>query len=224
MKLVLNLIVIFFFAPLKVIAISFDSVIYTMESHQKWINKKLYNDTKRTNIYEISINEIDKPGVGGENRKKNTNGDIIFTPLRMTVESNSAENFKIFYRGPEDNSERYYRVNFKETPLSIIKNGGEKKKTGVVPIVGIDTLLIVRPRAINFSYKINEATGVLINDGNTFFKIILHNGCNSSDDQSTQLYLLPGDRYESVALKSNNKKFIVAFDKFTKLGTGCFKS
>ncbi|MCF2001724.1 molecular chaperone, partial [Escherichia coli] len=63
----------------------------------------------------------------------------------------------------------------------------------------------------------------LKNTGNTFFKIIVHLGCNSTDDEATMRYVLPGETWRSSELKSKNRKFIVALQKYIPVGQGCFK-
>lgn len=38
-----------------------------------------------------------------------------------------AEYFKLYYRGPKDDVERYYRVIFKETPVTVFPASGSEK-------------------------------------------------------------------------------------------------
>ncbi len=94
--------------------------------------------------------------------------------------------------GLGDDIERYYRVIFKETPVTVFPRRMEQKKLNIVPSVSMSTILIVRPRKTRFQYEINEATGTIKNTGNTYFRVILQKGCNGDDESSTQFYMLPG--------------------------------
>lgn len=118
--------------------------------------------------------------------------DLVWSPLQFTVQAKGQEYFKLYYRGPKDDVERYYRVIFKETPVTVSRRQ-DQKKLNVVPSVSMSTILIVRPRNTRFQYEINEATGTIKNTGNTYFRVILQKGCDGDDESSTQFYMLPGE-------------------------------
>ncbi len=123
--------------------------------------------------------------------------------------------------GLGDDIERYYRVIFKETPVTVFP-GAWSRKTEYCPSVSMSTILIVRPRKTRFQYEINEATGTIKNTGNTYFRVILQKGCNGDDESSTQFYMLPGDSWTGPEAKNSNRKYIVALGRYHKLGDGCF--
>ncbi|WP_297121812.1 molecular chaperone [uncultured Enterobacter sp.] len=203
-------------------AIYLDSTIYEMASDESFISKRIVNDGSKQNLYGIAAVKIDRPGAGGERRERIANGELLFAPLSFSLSPGSGEFFKIFYRGPEDDRERYYRILFREMPMLLFpeKRGG--KKSEAVPVVAMETILVVRPRKISFSYSLDESRGVIKNTGNTFFKLILHKGCHSADDEAEMIYLLPGETFDSARLKGQNKKFIVAMKKYIPLGNACF--
>ncbi|MEX0633119.1 hypothetical protein M8494_17900 [Serratia ureilytica] len=47
----------------------------------------------------------------------------------------------------------------------------------------MDTILVVRPRQVNFAYRLDTQRGALTNTGNTYFKFLLKPGCNSTDEE-----------------------------------------
>lgn len=204
-------------------AVYLESTIYEMPSYKSFISKRIYNDSLKQNVYSISAVKIDKPGPGGENKSSITEGELLFTPLNFSLAPQASDFFKIFYRGPQDDKERYYRILFREMPITLFTERNQGKGGQALPVIALDTILVVRPRNINLAYTIDEANGTLKNTGNTFFKIIVHRGCNSTDDEATMRYVLPGETWRSSELETKNRKFIVASQKYFQVGQGCFK-
>ncbi|HGM5492462.1 TPA: molecular chaperone [Serratia fonticola] len=200
----------------------FNSIIYDMDAEKDFISRPIINDTQHNNLYTISAWKIARPGNGNEKKITEGDRDLIWSPLKFVIQPDGREYFKLYYRGPKDNVERYYRVMFKETPVTLLPWRSQQKNMDVIPVVAMSTLLIVRPREINLKYEIDEKSGVIRNVGNTFFRVILQNGCNGDDESSTQFFMLPGDTWSGVNAKGNNKKYIVALGRYYQLGSGCF--
>lgn len=203
-------------------AVYFDSLIVDMRPEENFISRPMVNDTTRSNLYTISAYKIDKPGTGGEHRIDGGAMEVVYSPLKFTVSPNGREYFKLYYRGPKDNKERYYRVIFKESPVKIFPFRNQNQNTDIIPVVSMSSILVVRPRIAKLNYTIDEVSGTIGNSGNTFFRVIIQKGCHGDDESSTQFYMLPGEKYHSPAAKANNKKFIVAMGKYIQLGAGCF--
>ena len=100
-------------------AVYFDSIIYDMDASKDFISRPIVNDTKNNNLYTISAYKISRPGNGDERPVSGQDKDLVWSPLKFTVQANGQEYFKLYYRGPKDAVERYYRVIFKETPVTI---------------------------------------------------------------------------------------------------------
>lgn len=190
-------------------AIYLDSTIYEMASDASFISKRIVNDGSKQNLYGIAAVKIDRPGAGGEHRERIANGELLFAPLSFSLSPGGGEFFKIFYRGPQDDKERYYRILFKEMPMLLFPEQRGGKKSEAVPAVAMETILVVRPRKISFGYSLDESRGVVKNTGNTFFKLIVHKGCHSPDDEAKMIYLLPGEKFESASLKEQNKNLLL---------------
>jgi P pilus assembly protein, chaperone PapD len=190
-------------------AIYLDSTIYEMASDASFISKRIVNDGSKQNLYGIAAVKIDRPGAGGEHRERIANGELLFAPLSFSLSPGGGEFFKIFYRGPQDDKERYYRILFKEMPMLLFPEQRGGKKSEAVPVVAMETILVVRPRKIRFGYSLDESRGVVKNTGNTFFKLIVHKGCHSPDDEAKMIYLLPGEKFESASLKEKIKNLLL---------------
>jgi hypothetical protein len=108
-------------------------------------------------------------------------------------------------------------------PITLFTQRNQGKGGEALPVIAMDTILVVRPRKINLAYSIDERNGILKNTGNTFFKVIVHRGCHSTDDEAVMRYVLPGETWHSSELKTQNRKFIVALQKYLPVGQGCFR-
>lgn len=200
----------------------FSAIIYDMDASKDFIARPVINDTKKTNLYTLSAYKISRPGKGLENPVNDISRDLVWSPLKFTVQPNGREYFKLYYRGPKDNIERYYRVVFKETPVTLFPWRDENKGIDSFPVVSMSTILIVRPRETHLNYEIDEQSGTIKNTGNTFFRVILQKGCNGDDESSTQFYMLPGETWKGTEATAVNKKYIVALGNYHHLGKGCF--
>lgn len=196
--------------------------VFVVEADKPYISRQFYNDSKSTNMYLINMYQIDRPGKT-ETARPIPDGEVMYSPLQMLVNAGQFEYFKIFYRGPSDDQERYYRMVIREVPLSAIKDEAAVKDSMVSTIVALDTYAVVRPRQQKFEYAYDERAGTLKNTGNTFFRVLINRGCNTSDDDQAVVFdLLPQDTVEHELLRGNNQKYIVAFGNFKRLGTQCF--
>ncbi|MCK1144685.1 hypothetical protein MXZ96_15135 [Providencia stuartii] len=102
-----------------------DADISSIESGETFLSKSYVNDTKTTNLYSFSAYKIDKPG-NDEVGEEISNGEIIFTPLKKILLQGEREFFNIFYRGKEDDQERYYKIIISATPFEVKNSGAQK--------------------------------------------------------------------------------------------------
>ena len=201
-------------------AIYLDSSIVVMETEEEFLSRQVLNNSETTNMYFINLYQIDRPGKN-EQASLIQNGAIMYTPLKMVIEAKKWEFFKIFYRGAQDEQERYYRMVIKEMPINAVKMEHEDHISLLSSIVSLDTYLVVRPKKMKFSYDYEAKTGSLKNTGNTFFKVMIHKNCDSSDEEAQVFNLLPGESYVNEKLKQTSRKFIIAFGKYIQLDDQC---
>lgn len=203
-------------------AVWFSSLVYDIPADKDFVSRPLFNDTDRMNLYNVSAFKIDRPGNGNEKIISGTDLEILWAPLKFSLSPQQTDYFKLYYRGPKDDVERYYRVVFKEIPVRIFPLQTTGSHLNVLPVTAMSTFLIVRPRKVNLAYQVDEHNGIIKNTGNTYFRVIIHKGCNGDDESSNQFYMLPGEQYRDASVKGKNKKFIVADNKYMKAGTACF--
>lgn len=211
--------ILFFIVANSVNAIELSSGINILESEDEFTSITYKNNTKQFNLYEFSIYKIDKPRPNSDESKiEINNGEVIFSPLKRTLEKNKIDFLKIFYNGDKDSKERYYKISIKETLLSSIEDKKDSMNFYFQPQIVFDTYLIIRPREIDFKYDYDINKKNIKNIGNTTFMLILEKECNSNDE-STKLYLLPG---ESANLKKMyGNKYVEIFDRYINIDTKC---
>lgn len=202
----------------KAHALYLSSDISALEPNKSFFSKPYINDTKKVNLYTFSAYQIDKPDEK-EQGKPIEEGEIIFTPLKKILLPGEQEYFKIFYRGQEDNQERYYKIVISETALDVENDVAQNQQSLFYPTVSLETYFVVRPKNINFQYDMNTNAGVLTNTGNTFFRVLVHESCEVKDEeQPLVLYLLPQQTFRNEVLKKKSRKYIVIFDKYHSIG------
>lgn len=207
--------------PLTCMAINLGTLTFAMDQDKNFTAKRVLNNNSSARFYQVTIRAIDRPGEH-EIAARPADGELLFAPKQLTLQAGQAEYYKFFYHGPQDNRERYYRVSFREvptpppTPLS-----QQQTSANLEPIMVMDTILVVRPREINFAYKLDSQQGTLTNSGNTFFKLLLKPGCNSSDEEGETFYLRPGDVLTNKAIRQPGEKFIIYSGRFIPLDKSC---
>ncbi|STR41403.1 CFA/I fimbrial chaperone [Klebsiella michiganensis] len=60
------------------------------------------------------------------------------------------------------------------------------------PVVVMDTILVVRPREVRFKWAYDRAAGTVSNTGNTWFKLLIKPGCDTTEEEGDAWYLRPG--------------------------------
>ncbi len=215
-ELILFGVILLFFGKAQALYLSSD--ISALEPNKSFFSKSYINDTKKVNLYTFSAYQIDKPD-NNEKGKPIEEGEIIFTPLKKILLSGEQEYFKIFYRGKEDDKERYYKIVISETALDVDTDPALNQQSLFYPTVSLETYFVVRPKNIDFQYAMDANAGVLKNTGNTYFRVLVHESCEVSDDeQPLVLHLLPQQEFRNEVLKKKSRKYIVIFDKYHSIG------
>jgi len=89
------------------------------------------------------------------------------------------------------------------------------------PIVILDTILVVRPRQVNFKWHYDPATGTVSNTGNTWFKLLIKPGCETTEEEGDAWYLRPGETIRKPTLRQKGNHYLVYNDKFIRLSDPC---
>ena len=98
-----------FVLPFTAAAINVGTLTFAMDQDRSFTAKRVLNNNRGARLYQVSIRAIDRPGER-EVRSRPADGELLFAPRQLTLQAGQAEYYKFFYRGPQDNRERYYRV------------------------------------------------------------------------------------------------------------------
>lgn len=224
-RFILSLTCILVLLPSQVGAIDIGSLTATMGPKQDFINRMVMNTGSITRVYQVNAVKLDTPKITG-NESKIMGGELLFSPKQFSLAPAQRQNVKLYYKGPQDNTERYYRVTF--TELAHVAHGGKEENSTISGALDLKTsirsILVVRPRNTHFDYKINLTEGYIKNTGNTYFEFMVKQGCNQSDSDADSRFLLPGETYHNEKLLGDrNQKFIVYDNNFVQIGKACWK-
>lgn len=91
----------------------------------------------------------------------------------------------------------------------------------MMPVVVMQTILVVRPRRADFRWKYDKATGVIKNTGNTWFKLLLKPRCDATEDESDAWYMRPGEELRRASVRQTENILIIYNEKFIKVIDTC---
>ncbi|HBQ2325670.1 TPA: fimbria/pilus periplasmic chaperone [Klebsiella quasipneumoniae] len=202
-------------------AISVGNLTFSLPAEADFASKRVVNNNKSARLYRITVSAIDRPG-GSEVRSRSVDGELLFAPRQLALQAGESEYFKFYYHGPRDNRERYYRVSFREIPTrNLTRRSPTGGEVSMEPVVVMDTILVVRPRQVQFKWSFDKAAGTVSNTGNTWFKLLIKPGCDSTEEEGDAWYLRPGDVVRQPALRQPGNHYLVYNDKFIKISDTC---
>ncbi|HBV8934318.1 TPA: fimbria/pilus periplasmic chaperone [Klebsiella pneumoniae] len=202
-------------------AISVGNLTFSLPAEADFASKRVVNNNKSARLYRIAVSAIDRPG-GSEVRSRPVDGELLFAPRQLVLQAGESEYFKFYYHGPRDNRERYYRVSFREIPTrNLTRRSPTGGEVSMEPVVVIDTILVVRPREVQFKWSFDKVAGTVSNTGNTWFKLLIKPGCDSTEEEGDAWYLRPGDVVRQPALRQPGNHYLVYNDKFIKISDTC---
>lgn len=206
--------------PTSVKAVYLGDLTFSLPSDKEFFAKYVLNNNKSARLYQVSIVGIDSPS-DKEIRSRPADGELLFAPRQLVLQAGHSDYFKLYYHGPKDNKERYYRVSFREVPTQpgILTN--QLGKISLEPIVTIDTIMVVRPRKVDFKWRYDAVNGTLANSGNTWFKLLIKPGCNTTEEEGDAYYVRPGETVRKETLRGKGNHFIVYDNKFIRLSDSC---
>ena len=202
-------------------AISVGNLTFSLPAEADFASKRVVNNNKSARLYRIAVSAIDRPG-GSEVRSGPVEGELLFAPRQLALLAGESEYFKFYYHGPRDNRERYYRVSFREIPTrNLTRRSPTGGEVSMEPVVVMDTILVVRPREVQFKWSFDKVAGTVSNTGNTWFKLLIKPGCDSTEEEGDAWYLRPGDVVRQPALRQPGNHYLVYNDKFIKISDTC---
>lgn len=172
--------------------LSVGELTYFMGSDTAFLARKVFNDTQQARFYDVSVEESDPP-YGNAVERKAPAGELLYAPKQLLLRPNSSDWLKLYYRGPQDDHPRYYRITFRERPGALVPRGDTPRFT---TSIRLSTILVVQPRKARQSYTFEN--GSVLNSGNTVYLAYLEGRCNVEPSISLpcvrEKYLAPGER------------------------------
>ncbi|EJU9662175.1 fimbria/pilus periplasmic chaperone [Escherichia coli] len=193
-----------------------------MNSDSSTLSKTIKNSTDSGRLINIRLERLSSPLDDGQVISMDKPDELLLTPASLLLPAQASEVIRFFYKGPADEKERYYRVSFREVPT---RNQTRRSPTGgevsTDPVVVMDTILVVRPRQVQFKWSFGKVTGTVSNTGNTWFKLLIKPGCDSTEEEGDAWYLRPGDVVHQPELRQPGNHYLVYNDKFIKISDSC---
>ncbi|KGD80238.2 hypothetical protein HA49_00780 [Tatumella morbirosei] len=207
--------------PVSALAIASAHLTLDLPADRDFIARKVLNNNRTPRVYQLTLYAIQQPA-DHEQRLPAVDGELLYSPKTLVLRPGESDIFRFYYRGPADNKERYYRILINEIPTRQSSATGKPgSRISMEPEVILETLFVVRPRKINFSYQWQPGIGRLINNGNTYFKLLVKPDCQSNEQQEQAWYLLPGRQVTSQILARAASSYLVYSGRFIPLRQNC---
>lgn len=199
------------FFSFNVNAINISGITSIMSSHEDKLVKKISNDTNEARAVFIDIVEISEPTEKGIVINRHPK-ELLLTPSKIILPAKSDSIIKFLYNGPKDNKERYYRIIWKDSNISLKKDGTSSDKQAIATASAIiGTILVVTPRVENFDFEFTK-DNILINKGNSSYHVISYGPCkkNKGERCKEDYYDLPGKKRKFRKIDINSENSFIA--------------
>ena len=85
----------------------------------------------------------------------------------------------------------------------------------------MDTILVVRPRQVQFKWSFDKVTGTVSNTGNTWFKLLIKPDVIRPKRKAMHGIYVRGDVVHQPELRQPGNHYLVYNDKFIKISDSC---
>lgn len=195
-------------------AINVGTITSIIPPDQSIIAKEVTNTVDDARLVSLSIEKISSPMENGEMIPMQGVQEIMVTPANLILPGNEKDVFKVFYTGPKDDKERYYRLVWRDNPVVEEGMSKTKKMASATTSATISTILVVTPRQDNFNYQYRD--GVVYNLGNSSFRVVTSGPCKqpkNSEEKSKgcheRYYVMPGLGVNLKFVDINNPKISI---------------
>lgn len=189
-------------------AIDVGDITTFMHHDQNVVSKSVTNDVNTARGVILKLEKVSSPLDHGVIIPFDSNDELLATPATSVLPAGGKEVFNVYYNGPKDNEERYYRLVWHDLPIqSIGKAGSSSKRVAATTSARIATILVVAPRNEDFKYRYDSESNELLNEGNVSFRVSAFGPCDEIGKKicNEKYNILPSSK---VALKYGavNKK------------------
>jgi hypothetical protein len=168
-----------------------------MTSSESLLSKEIANTTDSARYVSVSVKQLSSPLADGIEIKPANAGELLSTPASLILPGLSKEVFRFLYKGPADDVERYYRLQWIDEPVTESAETQAKKVAVATASAEIGTILVVAPRKERFEYS--RDSDVITNSGNVSFRVIAYGACkDKARDRGhgcrERYYIMPGTK------------------------------
>lgn len=173
-------------------AINVGAVTTFIDAGSQEVAKEIENASDQARLVTVTVTRISSPEEGGRELPMEMSGELMLSPSRLMLPANAKNNVRFFYKGPQDGKERYYRIRWLDTALSMDDQRNEHRQAVATTSAQIGTILVVTPRQQRFDYLLQGST--LTNRGNASYRTVAYGTClKQRDAQCKETYYdLPG--------------------------------
>ncbi|MCX4073779.1 EcpB family pilus assembly chaperone [Aeromonas caviae] len=183
-------------------AINVGAVTTFIDAGSQEVAKQIENGSDQARLVTISVTRITSPEEGGQEIPMEVSGELMLSPSRLMLPANARNNVRFFYKGPQDDKERYYRIRWLDTALSVDDQPNERRQAVATTSAQIGTILVVTPRQHRFAYDLKDDT--LTNQGNASYRTVAYGPCLKGEELCKETYYdLPGKqrRFKQVNMR-----------------------
>lgn len=195
-------------------AINVGTITSIISSDQNVLAKEVINTVDHARLVSLKVERISSPMEGGEVIPMEKEQEIMVTPSNLILPGKGKDVFRVFYAGPKDSKERYYRLVWRDDPVAEEGLSKTNKAASATTSATISTILVITPRQDNFNYRYRD--GVVYNMGNSSFRVVAFGPCKNPQvdkDKSKgcreRYYVMPGLGVHLKFVDVNNKKLSV---------------
>lgn len=99
-------------------AINVGDITSIMTSTESSLSKEITNTTDSARYVSVSVKQLSSPLAGGVEIKPVNSGELLSTPANLILPGQAKDVFRFFYKGPVDDVERYYRLQWIDEPVT----------------------------------------------------------------------------------------------------------
>lgn len=178
-------------------AINVGAITSIIAPNQSVIAKEVINTVDDARLVSLRVERISSPREGGKVIPMESKQEIMTTPANLILPGKEKDVFRVFYSGPKDDKERYYRLIWSDNPVSEEGTSKTSKAASATTSATISTILVVTPRLDRFDYQYRD--GVAYNTGNSSFRVVAFGPCKqpqANEDKNKgcreRYYVMPG--------------------------------
>lgn len=179
-------------------AINVGAITEIMPPDSQRLGKEISNTVDDARLVTLSVERITSPLEGGKVIPFSTPGEVMVSPANLLLPGSAKDIFRIVYGGPSDGVERYYRLVWRDNPVTEEGTSKSRKTASATTSATISTVLVIAPRKETFTWRYDKAQGVIYNAGNATFRVVAAGPCRTGTSESNKdgcrerYYVMPG--------------------------------